>query len=350
MPKAIRKTASIKDVAALSGVSVPTVSRYLNTRGRVSEGKRKRIADAIEKLGYRPNPIARALVRERTNTVAILSTDTTLFGASQTIQGIEQEARTSGYMLSISILTNGSTEMVRRSVQSCLDQNPAGIILLNFDSIEGEVFHLLPAELPGVMIAGNREPGIAQVSLCEREGGYAITSHLLALGHRTVTHVAVPGGAGGYSRQAGWRAACDDAGVPTPAPIYADWNPESGRVIGQRLGRDHSVTAIFAGNDELAMGIIRGLNDVHRGVPQDVSVAGFDDHPIARVWNPSLTTIRQDFNGAGRQAFQILKTKIDDLIESKGHTQNWTRFLQIAGELVVRESTGSRPASPVRPA
>lgn len=94
-------------------------------------------------------------------------------------------------------------------------------------------------------------------------------------------------------------------GVPAPAPIEADWNPETGRQIGQKLGRDFNVTAVFAGNDELAMGIIRGLNDVGRRVPEDVSVVGFDDHPISKIWNPGLTTIRQDFRSVGMKAVDL---------------------------------------------
>ena len=100
-----RNVASIKDVAMLAKVSVPTVSRYLNNRERVSEEKRQSISDAIDKLNYRPNPIARALVKDRTDTVMVLSTSTALYGPSRTIQGIEDAARKAGYSMSVAVRT-----------------------------------------------------------------------------------------------------------------------------------------------------------------------------------------------------------------------------------------------------
>jgi DNA-binding LacI/PurR family transcriptional regulator len=221
-----------------------------------------------------------------------------------------------------------------------LDQNPAGILLLNYDKTGDEAFSFLSPNIPVVMLAGDRNDSVSQISMKEHQGGYRLTSYLLELGHKTVYHVSVPGGGGGYSRLAGWRSACEDAGAPAPTPIPSTWDPENGREIGRRLGKDLSVTAIFAGNDEIAMGVIRGLNDVGRRVPEDVSVAGFDDHPISKVWNPGLTTIRQNFNEAGATAFDLLKNEIDDVVAGREHSENWNRFVEISGELVIRESTG----------
>ena len=326
------KPASIKDVAALAQVSVPTVSRYLNNRDRVSEEKRTRIANAIALLDYRPNPIARALVRERTKMVAVLSTNTTLFGQSQTIYGIEQKAQQEGYSLNIDVLVN--------SVNSVLDQNPVGIILLNYDELSNQAFELLPPNVPTVMIAGNRRENTAQVSMQERQGGYELTKYMLSLGHRTVYHITIPGGGGGYTRLAGWRQALEEAGAPIPMPVDASWDPEDGRTIGRQIAADESVTAVFVGNDELAMGVIRGLGDAGKRVPEDVSVAGFDDHPIGRVWNPSLTTIHQDFRIAGERAFEMLQTEIEDIDSGRGHTDSWDRYIEVPGHLIIRESTG----------
>lgn len=339
--KVARKAASIKDVAALAKVSVPTVSRYMNSREKVSLEKREKIANAITLLGYRPNPIARALVKDQTRSVAVLTTNTTLFGQSQTIEGIEMKSRLAGYSLTITVMADGTAKAAEASVQSCLDQNPAGVILLNFDSISHQAFRYLPKELPSVLIAGDREEETAQISLAERRSGYELTKYLLSLGHDFVTHVAIPGGGGGYSRLAGWREANEELGSPAPAPIEATWDPESGREIGRQLGKDPLVTAVFGGNDELAMGIIRGLNDVGKRVPEDVSVVGFDDHPISKVWNPALTTVRQNFREVGNKSFDLLKMQIDDLAQGRGRTENWSRYVEIPGELVVRESTAA---------
>ncbi|MFP7695861.1 LacI family DNA-binding transcriptional regulator [Trueperella sp. LYQ143] len=342
--QARQRPPSIKDVAALARVSVPTVSRYLNDRWKVSEEKCQQIAKAIDMLGYRPSPIARALVRERTSFVTVLCANTTLFGQSETLHGIEEQAQESGYSLNIAMLAGSSRSEVRTSVQSALDHNPAGVILLNYDELSSHAFSVLPDGLPVVMIAGQRTEDVAQISMCENVGGYDVTRHLLDLGHRSVVHISIPGGVGGYSRLTGWKRALQEAGIYQPEPIMASWDPASGREIGRRLAEDPHVTAIFAGNDEIAMGVIRGLSDMGRRVPQDVSVVGFDDHPIARVWNPALTTLRQDFRQAGRRAFTMLTDKIDDIDAGRGRTENWTKYVEIPGELIVRESTACPPA------
>jgi DNA-binding LacI/PurR family transcriptional regulator len=89
------------------------------------------------------------------------------------------------------------------------------------------------------------------------------------------------------------------------------------------------------------MGIIRGLNDAGRSVPEEVSVVGFDDHPIAKVWNPALTTIRQQFVQAGRRSFEILEENIKEASDGKGHAENWNRLVSLPGKLVVRESAAA---------
>lgn len=336
-----KRTASIKDVAALAGVSVPTVSRYMNARQGVSKEKGEKIAQAIQLLNYRPSPIARALVRDRTNFIAVISTNTVLYGPAQTIRGIESACSRAGYSLNIEVLTDLGQGSIQRSVQRCLDQNPAGVILLDFDSLSHEINRYLPPSLPLVKISGENDASTAQISLCERKSGYVITKHLLSLGHKSIYHVSIPGNTGEDSRLDGWRVACEEAGVFTPAPIQADWDSKSARLIGLHLGRNVDVTAVFAGNDEIAMGLIRGLTDAGRRVPEDVSVAGFDDQPLSTIWNPSLTTVHQQFDIAGQEAFTLLQAKIDDLVEGRGHTENWTRHLCLPGKLIIRDSTCS---------
>ena len=169
----------------------------------------------------------------------------------------------------------------------------------------------MPSFLPTVLIAGPRDASRAQISFCEDEGGYRVTRHLLDLGHRTVFHVAVPQSASGSSsRTAGWRRALREADAPIPDPIEATWAPESGQAIGRRLARLDHVTAVFAGNDEVAMGVIRGLRETGKRVPADVSVAGFDAHPLGSLFQPAVTTFRQDFLQGGELAWNLLDEQI----------------------------------------
>lgn len=349
-PSGKPKAPSIKDVAALAGVSVPTVSRYLNTPERVSEAKRVMIAQAIDKLGYRPNAIARALVREQSRQCLVLSANTTLYGQTQVIQGVEMAAHDADFALGIGVISPDGKTITRDRILSALDHNPAGIILLNFDEASAQALPLIPVGLPLVCIAGERNADIAQISMGERDGGYRMTSYLLqCLAQRgcrqpIVHYVGIPGGGGAEGRYEGWLQACQEAGVPVPAPIEADWNVDSARLAGRELGSmGEQVKAVFAGNDETAMGVIRGLEDQGLHVPDDVIVAGFDDHPVARIWNPSITTIRQDFQGMGVAAFSMLEPMMCDVANARPHGRQWQARREFRGELIVRESTGCLP-------
>ncbi|KFI92767.1 LacI family transcriptional regulator [Bifidobacterium saguini DSM 23967] len=339
MPRTKRGTApSIRDVAAVANVSVPTMSRYLKDPSRVSEKKRVAIAAAIEKLNYRPNPIARALALDMSESIAVMSADTRLYGRTQTFYGIERKAQEIGYPTTIYVLDSRGGDWMLGSVRSCLDRSPAGVILIDYDRLTDSVVSHIPSTTPLVIIGGPRHEDRAQIHLCEYDSAYAMTKHLLALGHATVHYVAVPSDVD--AREDGWRMALSDAHVPAPAPIATTWDAEKAIAIGQQLGEDDSVTAIFAGNDEIAMGVMRGLAIAGKRVPEDVIVAGFDDHTLSRVWNPPLTTIRQHFDEAGEHAVTMLKQQIDDVVNNRPRGEAWTMFDKIAGELVKRESTG----------
>ncbi|PLS28705.1 LacI family DNA-binding transcriptional regulator [Bifidobacterium parmae] len=339
MPRGKRGNApSIRDVAAVAGVSVPTMSRYLKDPDRVSEKKRTAIAAAIEKLNYRPNPIARALALDMSESIAVMTADTTLYGRTQTIAGVERMAQEIGYSISICVLDARGGEKLLSSVRDCLDRSPAGVVLIDYDRLTDSVVSHIPASTPMTIVGGPRHEDRAQIHLCEYDSAYAMTQRLLELGHKTVHYVSVP--ADVDARADGWRMALSDAQVPAPAPVATTWNPEDAIAIGRELGDDDDVTAIFAGNDEVAMGLMRGLALAGRRVPDDVSVAGFDDHTLAKVWNPPLTTVRQRFGDAGARAVELLKQQIDDVVNERPRGEAWTTFDELAGELVERESTG----------
>ena len=346
-PSGKPKAPSIKDVAALAGVSVPTVSRYLNMPQRVSGTKRAAIAQAVDKLGYRPNAIARALAREQSRQCLIISTNTTLYGQTQVVQGVETAARNAGFALSIGVISTDGKTFARDLMLSALDHNPAGIILLNFDETSAQALPLIPAGLPLVSVAGERNAHIAQIEMGERDGGRRMTRYLLDClakrghAHSSVYYVGIPGGGGAEGRYEGWLAACQEVGVPAVKPIEAGWDVDSARDAGRRLARlGDTVRAVFAGNDETAMGVIRGLTDEGRRVPDDVIVAGFDDHPIARIWDPSITTIHQDFQAIGAAAFAMLEPMMDDVAAARPHGAHWQAWREFNGTLVIRESTG----------
>ena len=326
------RPAVIADVAKLAGVSVPTVSRVLTGAARVRPEKERLVLDAIAKLNYRPSATARALASRQSHTIAIVAGNTSQYGYAETIRGVEEEARADGYTVTITVVETTEPDEVERAVALVLDQSPAGLVVLKFDPPGVAVLERLPRDIPIVAVSGVRSRDVAQAVLDESRAAEALTEHLLALGHRTVHHVRVPPSRREDGRTTGWRRALKKAGVEPPALFEATWSPESGRTIGQEIGRDREITAVFCGNDEIAMGVIKGLSDVGVRVPDDVSVVGFDDHPLAAMWSPALTTVRQDFGGLGARAFELLLGAMSGDAVRRSSSE--------LPELVVRESAG----------
>ncbi|ARC58199.1 Catabolite control protein A [Frondihabitans sp. 762G35] len=320
----------ISDVARAAGVSIPTVSRVLTGAAKVSEDKRERVLRAIDELKYRPSATARALVAGQPTMVAIIAGNTSRFGYAETIRGVEQAAREAGFLVSITVVETSDPETVDGAVGTVLSQPIAGIVVLKFDPCGVQVVHRLPPGVPAVSISGIQEVGPPQAVLDERAAARELVDHLLDLGHETVHHVRVPPSREEDGRTSGWRDALVARGRRVPGILDATWDPESGEPLGRALADSPDVTAVFCGNDEIAMGVVKGLVDGGKSVPGDVSVAGFDDHPLARLWNPPLTTVRQDFAGLGTRAFALLLTQING--------ESAPAFSSTVPRLVVRDS------------
>ncbi|MET3565970.1 DNA-binding LacI/PurR family transcriptional regulator [Leifsonia sp. 563] len=336
MPNNAPKPPVISDVARRAGVSVPTVSRVLNGAAYVSDEKRSRVMEAIRELDFRPSAAARALVARQPRLIAVIAGNTSRYGYAETIRGIEERARAAGYTVSITVVESADDETVDGAVSLVLDQPIAGVVVLKFDPPGVAALHRLPKSIPTVSISGVRESGVPQAVLAEADAAEEVVDYLLELGHSTVHHVRVPPSRKEDGRTTGWKRALTVHGAPVPPPVDATWEPESGREIGRALADDPSVTAVFCGNDEIAMGVIRGLVEKGKRVPQDVSVVGFDDHPLARMWSPPLTTVDQDFVGLGSRAYDLLEGVI-----AGGKVR---KFSSERPTVVIRESTAPPPA------
>ncbi len=305
------RPATISDVALLAGVSVPTVSRVLTGSAKVTPGKREQVERAIAHLGFRPNPAARQLSSRAAGAIGVVTADTSIHGYAETIRGIEEEARAKGTAILITVVESAQDERVEQAVEAVLSHPLDGVIALKFDPAGVAALRRLPGSLPVVALAGARDPSRSQVLLAEREAGRALTAMLLDLGHRTVHHVRIPSSSRNSGRAAGWRRALQDAGRVVPPPLDTGWDPRDAVRLGRLMALDDEVTAVFCGNDEIAMGVMRGLIDGGRRVPDDVSVVGFDDHPLAALWTPALTTARQDFAALGRLGVRLLREQLE---------------------------------------
>ncbi|MBB5803681.1 DNA-binding LacI/PurR family transcriptional regulator [Saccharothrix ecbatanensis] len=325
---------SIRDVAAAAGVSYQTVSRVLNDSPNVLPDTRRQVLDVIERLGYRPNRAARALGSGRSGGVTVVTANTTLYGYASTLQGIEEAARANGLAVGIRVVESDRPVDVRHAVEYVSDPNAGGVIVVAFDAAGAGVLRALPADVPAV--AATEAGGLADIPrpmiyLDERQAVADATRHLLALGHRTVHHVAIPSETGTSARQAGWRDTLEQADAPVPPVVPAGWDVRSAYQAGQRLAADTDVTAILCGNDDTALAVRRALHEAGRDVPGDVSIVGFDDVPGAAYWTPALTTVRMDFVALGRACLTAVVAELDGV--------SGPAAVLAAPSLVVREST-----------
>ncbi len=324
------------DVARLAGVSHQTVSRVLNDHPSVKSTTRDRVLDAMRELDYRPNNLARSLVTSRTQRIGVLSFDLRYYGPGSTLVAIEQAAHDRGYGVALASMTELDADEAANALALLDAQRVDGLIVIAPRRGAVEAIGKLPRELPVVALEAEFRKDVCVVSIDQRAGARLATEHLLDLGHRTVWHVAGPEDWNEATlRTAGWRRALEDRGVVAPEVLRGDWTSRSGYEAGMKLANEPGVTAVFAANDQMALGVLRAFHERGIGVPDERSVVGFDDLPEAEFLIPGLTTVRQDFDAVGRKGLERLVTLIE------GGTVR-RRVLRVEPELVVRASS-ARP-------
>ncbi|MDN4491644.1 LacI family DNA-binding transcriptional regulator [Demequina sp. SYSU T00068] len=326
------------DVARRAGVSTQTVSRCFTGTGYVSEPTRAKVEAAIAELGYVPNQAARGMRALRTNTVGVLSMGALNYGSAGVLTGIALAARREDVTVLVSQLDIDFETQVgwEREARRALDH------FLAFP-VDGVV---LSTPVPGVeaildgwddatpIITVSEMPQSAEGSAGTHSytAGLEATRHLVALGHREIIHVAGPASRNeARERERGYVDAITEAGL-TPRVIRGaiDWSPASGGLAGSRddLGE---FTAVFAANDEIALGFMSAMESRGRRAPGDYSMVGVDDMPTAAYFSPPLTTMRLDFRELGRATFAMLREQI-----LSGARQ---AHVTIEPELVARSST-----------
>ncbi len=328
---------TIRDVAAHAGVSHQTVSRVINGSERVSPETRQRVEEAIEALGYRPNATARFLATGRPLTFACLAPNLTDYTFASIIEGATTEARQHGYFM-ISASAPDDDTFATLMEQLISSRRAEGLIVIN-PYADGRHTRV-PQDVPTVFVGARpREGAINSISLDDDAAGRQAVQHLLGLGHERIALITGPLEEDcSQDRQAGYEAALQEAGHPVdPAMILeGDWSATSGYEAVQQWLEDRiNFTAIFAQNDRMAVGAIRSLRESEIRVPEDVSVIGLDDMPLASYFDPPLTTMRQDMLGIGREAARLLVTAV----ENPGGVHQHERF---PVELIVRRSTAQK--------
>lgn len=336
--------ATSEEVAQLAGVSRATVSRVLNGSTRISEEARTRVHEAITTLGYEPDVVAQSLVRRRSRTIALNLLDqedgfsrlgqTANYFYIDMLKCIEQEAAALGYDLLLPFRPRGkSPESYIRSLQM---RRIAGTIMLAVTPTDPRVRGLLQAGIPTVFIdtMGQGERAI-YVRSNHMDSARQLAEHLLSLGHRRIAFLGGPtGDLAAMERLLGFQQALANTGISLDPDLVrqSGWNTEEAyQAAYVLLGQQQDFTAIVAGSDLMAIGILRALHEYNLRIPQDISLTGFDDVVLSQYTTPPLTTVRQDRETMGREAIQRLVA----LIEGEKTTS-----LVVPTQLVVRQSTG----------
>ncbi|NRG41594.1 substrate-binding domain-containing protein [Rathayibacter sp. VKM Ac-2804] len=303
---------SIYDVARAAGVSHQTVSRVLNDHPSLRAETKKRVLDVMAQLDYRPNLAARALVTSRTRTIGVLSSQSLQFGPASSIQAIEVAARDAGYLVVTANVDGTDGDSIRAGIRHLLNQAVEGLVVIApqirvFDILSG-----VALRIPNVTLQTTDAERDDALYVDQMAGARMATAHLIELGHTEIVHLSGPQDwIEAEARMRGYLVELGDRNLPLRPPILGDWSAERGHHVGLELSRLLDVTAVFAANDQMALGVMSAFHERGIRVPEDVSVIGFDDIPEAAYYWPPLTSVRQDFAELGRRCVAALLSLIE---------------------------------------
>ena len=327
----------MSDVARLARVSTQTVSRVSMGADNVRPATREKVLRAMDQLGYSPNRAAQALRRGTFNTIGVLTQQIHRTGEALTTAGVLEAATAARYTVSLVQVEHPESEDMREAVHRLSHQTIDGLVVVQAG--RAGLRHLaLPPSLP-VAVSDSALVDYYPSASADQAGGVRdAVGHLLSLGHRTVHHVTGPEGSqSALIRKATWATCLREAGAPVPEPVPGDWQAAAGYEAGLRLAADPDVTAVFCGNDELALSLIRAMHEQGRRVPQDVSVVGFDGLDLGEFSFPQLTTVRQNFTRHGREMVGLVLEQVASGL------MDGSRSIVVPTELVLRGSTAPPP-------
>jgi LacI family transcriptional regulator len=335
--------ATIKDVAARAGISYTTVSHVLNGTRPVSETLRRKVEAAITELDYVPSGVARSLRRRSTGTLGLLVPNASNPYFAELARGIEDHAERNGYSV---ILCNSDDDSRKqlRYLRVLLEHRVDGLIVATITSDAVFAQALAAVSLP-LMLVDRSLDGVSadRLQTDHEQGAYLATRHLLELGHRQLVYIAGPLATQVVqSRLLGYRRALREAGLSAAAPIDCAFTSPAGHAAAMTLlGATNKPTAIVAGNDMIAIGVLRAAAELQLRVPEQLSLVGFDDIEVSRYLHPALTTVAQHIGQLGERAAERLLQRIRN-------TDLPTTSQRLAATLILRESTAA-PAADIDP-
>jgi LacI family transcriptional regulator len=339
-----RKSVTITQVARAANVSAQTVSRVVNDRPDVAPETRILVKQVIAQLGYRPNALARSLIHQRSHTLGVVVTGLDYFGPSRTLVGIERQIRAQGYSLLLDLSHHPETENVDNILNRLLSRQVDGIIWAISEIGNNRTWlerNTRQTAVPMIFLTMESRPGLSIISIDNFMGGYLAACHLLVQGYRRIGIILGP-----WSwwevrqRKRGWQKALEEYGLTIDPPQMAegDWSAASGyKAFQELLVHYPQIDAVFACNDQMALGALQAAHLAGRRVPSDLAVVGFDDTPESPYFMPPLTTIKQPLVELGSRAVQELVKTIEAEHQSDLLIQPET--IALIPELIVRESS-----------
>ncbi|MCL6548014.1 MAG: LacI family transcriptional regulator [Alicyclobacillus sp.] len=326
---------TIYDIAQRAGVSIATVSHVLNNTGRLRASTRQKVLRVIEELGYERNPLATALAGKNSYSIGFLIPDVNNLYFPEILRGLEDEAFRQGYSVLV-CNTDNDLDKERAYVKTLVHKRMDGLIIAT-GGTPGEVIQELLQTGVRVTVLSREIPqvSVATVMVDNIRGGYIAAQHLLSLGHRRIGVITEPLSiASSRDRLRGFRSAVADEAPDAQVyvPEQSGFDIDAGTRMARELLTAYPITALFAVNDQLAVGAIQACRELGRRIPEDVSIIGFDDTVLAKVVHPPLTTVAQPTYELGRRAAALTIGSIES-------DQQWTETLVLKPELVVRAST-----------
>ncbi len=332
-----KRPPTISDVAGKAGVSIATVSRVLSGKAPVAASTAERVRAVIEELDFVPRAAARGLASQRTHTLGLLLPEIGRDFFLPLLRGIEREARRIGYDLLIQ--TTELPDTAQASLGGLGEHNTDGLIIFT-DSVEDAALSRLARDGFPVVLLHQTPPRGAQIPVItieNKSGAERLVDHLIQVhGCRRIAFLRGPeGNEDSEWRERGYRQALESHGIAFDPKMVAVGNYEENEAraaVQEWLIDGLEMDAIFAGDDDAAVGVLEALRGAGKRVPEDVAVVGFDDVPVSRHLTPPLTTVQSPIEQVGREAvLQLVKCIRNEPIDT---------IVLLRTELVIRQSCG----------
>lgn len=339
-----KRRITIIQVAEACNVSTQTVSRVINNRTDVSAETRQRILEAINRLNYQPNALARSLIHRRTNTIGVVTSGIDYFGPSSILMGIEQQASRMGYSLSLNLLHDPASTDGHEMLSGLISRQVDGIIWAvpeignNLSWVSEKLTRL---SLPILFINATSPYAATTVRIDNRMGSKLAVEHLLQQGRKSVGLITGPlDWLEATERKIGWHETLLVNHIAPKEEWIApgDWSARSGEAAMHRLLQQcPELDAVFVSNDQMALGALKAASELGKRVPHDLAIVGFDDIPEASYFQPPLTTVHQPLRELGVHALKLLIQLINEEAESTQSAAIEPALL--LPELVIRRSS-----------